>query len=94
MISLKLKLVVYFLVLSLLPLAAGYASPPRSKATAAASRRAPDNRAARATAEYEERLAAARAGAEELSMRKALHDALRDGDRAALRRLAPALRGD
>ena len=90
MISLKVKLVVYFLVLSLLPLAAGYWG--FASTLEGHERRRVDERLTTelraASAGYEERLAAARAGAEELSMMKSLHDALRDGDRAALRRLS------
>jgi diguanylate cyclase (GGDEF)-like protein len=88
-ISLKLKLVVYFLVLSLLPLAAGYWGFASTLAGHEHSR--VDERLSAelraASAAYRERLVAARGSALKLAADRSLHDALLGRDRAAIERM-------
>jgi two-component system cell cycle response regulator len=88
MISLKLKLGAYFVVLALLPLAAGYWTFS-STLTGNVQGRADERLTAElraASAAYDGVLAEARAEAAELAKSPALHAALKNGDRAAVER--------
>jgi HAMP domain-containing protein len=95
MLSLKVKLVAYFLVLSLLPIAAGYWGFASS--IASNERRRVDERLSAelraANAAYHERLAEARAAATTFASKPALQRALQRHDERAIARLAAAAPG-
>jgi diguanylate cyclase (GGDEF)-like protein len=92
MFSLKVKLVAYFLVLATLPLAAGYWG--FASTLAGNERRRADERLSAelraASVAYRQVLGSARGEAVALARSKPLHEALMDGDAAALERLAVA----